>query len=30
VDTITLRTDADYVPALRNFFRNRERRLALG
>ena len=30
VDTITLRTDADYVPALRNFFRTRERRLALG
>ena len=30
VDTITLRTNADYVPALRNFFRNRERRLALG
>jgi uncharacterized protein (DUF58 family) len=30
VDTITLRTDSDYVPALRRFFRNRERRLALG
>jgi uncharacterized protein (DUF58 family) len=30
VDTITLRTDTDYVPALRNFFRNRERRMALG
>ena len=26
----TLQTDADYVPALRHFFRNRERRLALG
>jgi uncharacterized protein (DUF58 family) len=30
VDTITLQTDSDYVPALRRFFRNRERRLALG
>jgi uncharacterized protein (DUF58 family) len=30
VDTIALQTDADYVPALRRFFRNRERRLALG
>lgn len=30
VDTITLQTDADYVPALRRFFRARERRLALG
>jgi uncharacterized protein (DUF58 family) len=30
VDTITLRTDSDYVPALRRFFRNRERRMALG
>ena len=30
VDTITLQTNTDYVPALRNFFRNRERRLALG
>jgi uncharacterized protein (DUF58 family) len=30
VDTITLQTDVDYVPALRHFFRNRERRLALG
>ena len=30
VDTITLQTDTDYVPALRHFFRNRERRLALG
>jgi uncharacterized protein (DUF58 family) len=30
VDTITLHTDMDYVPALRRFFRNRERRLALG
>ena len=30
VDTISLQTDADYVPALRRFFRNRERRMALG
>lgn len=30
VDTIALHTDSDYVPALRRFFRNRERRLALG
>jgi uncharacterized protein (DUF58 family) len=30
IDTISLRTDADYLPALRNFFRTRERRLALG
>jgi uncharacterized protein (DUF58 family) len=30
VDTITLHTDMDYVPELRRFFRNRERRLALG
>ena len=30
VDTISLHTDVDYVPALRRFFRNRERRLALG
>jgi uncharacterized protein (DUF58 family) len=29
VDTIALKTDADYVPALRNFFRTRERRLQL-
>ena len=29
IDTISLRTDADYLPALRNFFRTRERRLAL-
>ena len=29
VDAISLRTDEDYVPALRNFFRTRERRLAL-
>jgi uncharacterized protein (DUF58 family) len=29
VDTISLRTDEDYLPALRNFFRTRERRLAL-
>lgn len=29
VDTISLRTDADYVPALRSFFRTRERRLQL-
>jgi len=30
IDAISLRTDADYLPALRNFFRTRERRLALG
>jgi uncharacterized protein (DUF58 family) len=30
VDTITLETNADYVPALRRFFHNRERRIALG
>jgi uncharacterized protein (DUF58 family) len=30
VDSIVLRTDQDYVPALRRFFRNRERRLTLG
>ena len=30
VDSIALRTDADYVPALRRFFQQRERRLALG
>ncbi len=29
VDTIELRTGEDYVPGLRNFFRNRERRLAI-
>ena len=29
VDTISLKTDADYVPALRTFFRTRERRLQL-
>lgn len=29
VDSIELRTDEDYVPALRAFFRNRERRLAI-
>ena len=29
VDTIALKTDADYIPALRNFFRTRERRLQL-
>lgn len=29
VDTIILHTDEDYIPALRNFFRSRERRLAL-
>ena len=27
IDAIPLRTDADYLPALRNFFRTRERRL---
>jgi len=30
VDMIELKTDEDYLPALRNFFRQRERRLALG
>jgi len=30
IDTISLRTNEDYLPALRNFFRTRERRLALG
>ena len=30
IDTIELKTDEDYLPALRNFFRQRERRLALG
>jgi uncharacterized protein (DUF58 family) len=30
VDTITLETNTDYVPALRRFFHNRERRIALG
>ena len=30
IDTISLKTDADYLPALRTFFKNRERRLALG
>ncbi|MEQ1861485.1 MAG: DUF58 domain-containing protein [Chthoniobacteraceae bacterium] len=29
IDTITLRTHEDYIPALRAFFRNRERRLML-
>ncbi len=29
VDTISLKTDVDYLPALRNFFRVRERRLQL-
>jgi uncharacterized protein (DUF58 family) len=29
IDTITLRTGEDYVPALRSFFRNRERRLMI-
>jgi uncharacterized protein (DUF58 family) len=29
IDTIPLRTDEDYLPALRTFFRERERRLAL-
>jgi uncharacterized protein (DUF58 family) len=29
IDTISLRTDQDYLPALRSFFRQRERRLAL-
>ena len=30
IDSIRLRTDDDYLPALRTFFRVRERRLALG
>jgi uncharacterized protein (DUF58 family) len=30
VDTITLHTNEDYVPALRTFFQRREHRLALG
>ena len=30
IDMIELKTDEDYLPALRNFFRQRERRLALG
>ncbi|MEA3189207.1 MAG: hypothetical protein QOD99_3037 [Chthoniobacter sp.] len=29
IDAISLRTDQDYLPPLRNFFRTRERRLAL-
>ncbi len=29
IDTVELRTDCDYVPALRTFFRTRERRLAI-
>ena len=29
IDAISLRTDEDYVPALRRFFRQRERRLAI-
>lgn len=29
IDAISLRTDADYIPALRAFFRNRERRLMI-
>ncbi|MDB6149007.1 MAG: hypothetical protein JWQ44_455 [Chthoniobacter sp.] len=29
VDAISLKTDADYVPALRSFFRTRERRLQI-
>lgn len=29
IDTISLRTNEDYVPALRAFFRNRERRLMI-
>ena len=29
VDTIALQTDEDYVPALRTFFRTRERRMML-
>jgi uncharacterized protein (DUF58 family) len=28
IDSIELQTDADYIPALRGFFRTRERRLA--
>ena len=28
IDSIELRTDSDYIPALRAFFRTRERRLA--
>lgn len=30
IDAIPLRTDEDYLPAMRTFFRTRERRLALG
>ena len=30
VDTITLQTNQDYVPALRQFFQRREHRLPLG
>ncbi len=30
IDTISLKTDEDYLPALRTFFKTRERRLALG
>ena len=29
IDTIELRTNQDYVPALRAFFRNRERRQSI-
>jgi len=29
IDSISLRTDQDYLPALRTFFRQRERRLML-
>jgi hypothetical protein len=29
VDTISLKTDQDYIPALRAFFRTRERRLQI-
>ena len=28
IDSIELQTDSDYIPALRRFFRTRERRLA--
>lgn len=30
IDTISLRTNEDYLPGLRSFFKTRERRLALG
>ena len=30
IDAITLRTNEDYLPALRSFFKHREHRVAMG